>query len=284
LRRRDDPKIGEIVVFVDGRAETAGILEFAGVLAQEYGAHLTAVFMQPLPASTSPEMFARGEGILHVIEAHSAQLEGIEADHRARFDGFVRQHGILSEWRTLPYLSPDVEVHARHADLAVVARLDHAARTAGPLGLGESLVMTSGRPVILFPPHGTASRVRRVLVGWNAGREAVRAVADAMPLLVRADAVEVLVVDPERRRAAHGEEPGADIARHLARHGVRVDVRRLSSGGEDVGGVLLSQAAAFAADLMVMGAYGHSHLNEWIFGGVTRTVLREAGLPVLMSR
>jgi nucleotide-binding universal stress UspA family protein len=284
LRRRDDPRIGEIVVFVDGRTETAGILEFAAVLAQEYGAHLTAVFMQPLPASTSPEMFARGEGIQHVIEAHSAQLEGIEADHRARFDEIVRDLGILSEWRILPWLSTELEVHARHADLAVVARLDHAARTAGSLGLGESLVMTSGRPVILLPPHGTATRVHRVLVGWNAGREAVRAVADAMPLLVRADAVEVLVVDPERRQAAHGEEPGADIARHLARHGVRVDVRRLSSGGEDVGRVLLSRAAAFAADLVVMGAYGHSHLNEWIFGGVTRTVLREAGLPVLMSR
>jgi nucleotide-binding universal stress UspA family protein len=138
--------------------------------------------------------------------------------------------------------------------------------------------------VIVFPPRGTASRVRRILVAWNAGREAVRAVADARALLVRAEAVEVLVVDPEGRRAGHGEEPGADIARHLARHGAQVEVRRLSSGGEDVGRVLLSQAAAFGADLVVMGAYGHSRLNEWIFGGVTRTILREAGLPVLMSR
>src|SRR5258705_5614227 len=119
LRRRDDPKIGDIVVFVDGLTETAGILEFADVLAQEYGAHLVAVFMQPLAASTPPEMFARGEGILDVIDAHSAQLEGIEADHRARFDAVVRRHGTRSEWRSLPYLSRDVEVHAHYADLAV---------------------------------------------------------------------------------------------------------------------------------------------------------------------
>ena len=284
LRRRDDPKIGEIVVFVDGRTETAGILEFAGVLAQEYGAHLTAAFMESLPASTPPEMFARGEGIVNVIEGHQAQLKGIETGHRARFEGIVRRHGLRSEWRSLPYLSIDLGVHAGHADLAVVARRDPAGQTAGPLDLAESLVLTSGRPVIMFPPGGTASRIRRILVGWNAGREAVRAVADAMPLLVRAEAVEVLVVDPERRRAGHGQEPGADIARHLARHGAQVEVRRLASGGEDVGRVLLSQAAAFGADLMVMGAYGHSYLNEWIFGGVTRTVLREAGLPVLMSR
>jgi nucleotide-binding universal stress UspA family protein len=284
LGRRDDLKMEEIVVFVDGRTENAGILQFAGVLAQEHGAHLTAVFMRPPPESTSPEMFARGEGILDVIETHRAQLEGIEAGHRARFDVIVRRHGIRSEWRSLPYLSGDVEVHAHYADLAVVARPDPAGLTAGPLGLVESLVLTSGRPVIVLPPGGTASRVRRILVGWNARREAVRAVADAMPLLVRAEAVEVLVIDPERRRTGHGQEPGADIARHLARHGAQVEVRRLSSSGEDVGRVLLSQAAAFGADLVVMGAYGHSHLNEWIFGGVTRTVLREAGLPVLMSR
>ena len=107
--------------------------------------------------------------------------------------------------------------------------------------------------------------------------------ADALPLLVKAEAVEVLVVDHERN-AGHGQEPGADIARHLARHGARVDVRRLSSGGKDVGTLLLSEAVAFHADLIVMGAYGHSRLREWMFGGVTRTVLYEAGLPVLMSR
>ncbi len=100
---------------------------------------------------------------------------------------------------------------------------------------------------------------------------------------MKAEAVEVLVVDHERH-PAHGPEPGADIARHLARHGAQVEVRRLSSGGKDVGRLLLSQAAAFRADLVVMGAYGHSYLSEWMFGGVTRTVLREAGLPVLMSR
>jgi nucleotide-binding universal stress UspA family protein len=277
-------QLGEIVVFVDSQAATAGILESAASLAQDHDAHLTGVFMQPLPASTPPEMFARGQGIWDVIDAHRAQLEGIEADHRTLFADTVRRHGIRSEWRSVPYLSGDVEVHARYADLAVVARPDSAGQTASPPGLVESLVLTSGRPVIVLPPRGTVFGVRRILVGWNAEREAVRAVADALPLLVRAEVVEVLVIDPEGRRAAHGEEPGADIARYLARHGVHVEVRRLSSGSEDVGHVLLSHAADFGADLVVMGAYGHSHLNEWIFGGATRTALREAGLPVLMSR
>jgi len=259
-------------------------MEFGGLLAQEYDAHLTGVFMRPAPEVTPPEMFARGAGIPDVIEARQAEVEGIEADHRALFDDIVRRNALGSEWRSVPYFSSDAGVHARYADLAVVARPDPAGQTAGPPGLVESLVLTSGRPVIVLPPRGTASRLSRILVGWNAGREAARAVADALPLLVRATVVEVLVIDAERRRGDHGQEPGADIARYLARHGAQVEVRRLSSDGQDVGRLLLSQAAAFGADLLVMGAYGHARLNELIFGAVTRTALRDADLPVLMSR
>jgi nucleotide-binding universal stress UspA family protein len=276
-------ELGEIVVFIDGRSESAGILQFAGAFAQEHGAHLIGVFLQPDATITPPETFARGAGMLKVIEAQRAQLERIEEEHRTLFEDIVRRHEIRSEWRSLPHLSSDAVVHTHYADLAVIAHPDTAGQTAGPAGLVESLVLTSGRPIIVFPPHGAVSHVRRILVGWNARREAVRAVADALPLLVRAEAVEVLVVDPQRH-AGHGQEPGADIARHLVRRGVQVEVRRLSSGGEDVGRLLLSQAAAFDADLVVMGAYGHSHLSEWVFGGVTRMVLREAGVPVLMSR
>jgi nucleotide-binding universal stress UspA family protein len=276
-------ELGEIVVFIDGRTETTGILEFAGILAQEQGARLISVFMQPEPTATLPEMFARGEGILEVIEVHQAQTERLEAKHRAQFEDFVRRHEIRSEWRSLPYLSSELGVQAYYADLVLIARPESPGQTAGPPGLAESLVLSSGRPIIVFPPLATASRVRRILVAWNATRESIRAVADALPLLVKAEAVEVLVVD-HQRNPGHGQEPGSDIARHLARHGARVDVRRVASGGKDVGRLLLSEAAAFGADLLVMGAYGHSHLREWMFGGVTRTVLYEAGLPVLMSR
>jgi nucleotide-binding universal stress UspA family protein len=277
-------ELDEIVVFIDGRTETAGISEFASILAQEHGARLIGVFIQPEAAFTPAETFAVGKGLLEVIDVHRVQLQRIEADQRAQFEDIVRRHELQSEWRSLPNFSVDVGVHAYYADLVVIARPEPAGQTAGPPGLAESLVLNSGRPIIVFPTRGTVSRVRRILVAWNARREAIRAVADALPLLVRAEAVEVLIVDHQRRQASHGEEPGADIARHLARHGAQVEVRRLSSGGKDVGRLLLSQAAAFGADLVVMGAYGHSHLGEWMFGGVTRTVLREAGLPVLMSR
>jgi len=114
-------ELGEIVVFIDGRTETTGILEFAGTLAQEQGARLISVFIQPEPAATLPEMFARGEGILEVIEVHQAQTERIEAKHRAQFEDFVRRHEIRSEWRSLPYLSSELGVHAYYADLVLIA-------------------------------------------------------------------------------------------------------------------------------------------------------------------
>jgi nucleotide-binding universal stress UspA family protein len=276
----------EIVVFIDGRTEAANILNFAATLAQEHSARLISVFMQPEPTVTPAETFARGKGMRSMSDVHQTELERIEAGYKAQFEEVVRRHGIRSEseWRSLPYLSSEVGVHAYYADMVVVARPESAGQTASPPGLAESLVMSSGRPIIVFPPGRTVSRVRRVLVAWNVTRESIRAVADALPLLAKAEAVEVLVVDHQRRPESHGQEPGADIARHLARHGAHVEVLRLSSDGKDVGRLLLSQAAAFGADLLVMGAYGHTQLREWIFGGVTRTVLYEAGLPVLMSR
>ena len=278
-------ELGEIIVFIDGHTEAPSILEFAGLLAEEHGAHLIGVFMQPAPKVTTAQTFARGKGIREVMQVQEQEIGGIEAHHRALFEDTLRRHAVQSgsEWRSLPYLSSDVGVHAYYADLVMISRPEPASDTAGPPGLAESLVLSSARPILLIPPHGTVSRVCRAVVAWNATRESIRAVADALPLLVKAEAVEVLVVDPQRQRA-HGPEPGADIARHLARHGAQVEARRLSSGGEDVGRLLLSASATFGADLLVMGAYGHSHLSEWLFGGVTRTVLYEAGLPVLMSR
>src|SRR5882762_5303677 len=186
-RTASKPELGEILVFTDNRSEAANILEFASLLAEENGARLISVFMQPEPAITPAETFARGKGMLSVIEVHRAELEGIATHHRALFEDIVRHHGIRSEWRPLPYLSSEVGVHAYYADLVVIARAEPAGQTAGPPGLAESLVLTSGRPIIVFPPRSTVSSVRRILVAWNARREAIRAVSDALPLLVRAD-------------------------------------------------------------------------------------------------
>jgi hypothetical protein len=108
-RTTSKPELGEIVVFTDNRSDAASILEFAGLLAEENGARLINVFMQPAPAVTAPETFARGTGIRDVIETHRSQLEIIEWRQRARFDDVVRRHGIpRPEWRSLSHWSTEV--------------------------------------------------------------------------------------------------------------------------------------------------------------------------------
>src|ERR1700722_8029412 len=201
----------EIVVFIDGHTKAGGILEFAGELAEEHGARLIGVFLQPEPTFTTPEMFVRGKGMPHVREVHRAQLERIDADYRALFGDIVRRHGLRpeSKWWSLPNSSNEVGVHAYYADVVVIAQPRPEGRTDRPPGLAESLILTSSRPIILFPSVSTGSRIRRILVGWNARRESVRAVADAMPALMKAESVEVLVFDDERT-AGQGQNPGAE--------------------------------------------------------------------------
>ena len=276
----------EIVVFIDGHTKAGGILEFAGELAEEHGARLIGVFLQPEPTITPAETFARGTA--HGTRKRVAQLTTRE--DRRRLPNSVRGQRASSRAparlgvEVAAYFSGEVGVHAYYADVVVVAQPRPDGRTDRAPGLAESLILTSGRPIIVFPSVSTVSRIRRILVGWNARRESIRAVADAMPALMT-EAVEVLVIDHERT-AGHSDDPGAEVARHLARRGVKVDTRHLSSAKEreEVGHLLLSQAATFGADRLVMGAYGHSQLRDWMFGRVTRTVLWEAGLPVLMSR
>ena len=121
--QREAP-LREIVVFIDGHTKAGGILEFAGELAEEHGARLIGVFLQPEPTITPAETFARGKGMQSLIEEHRAQLERIDADYRDLFGDIVRRHGLPpdSEWRSLPYFSGEVGVHAYYADVVVVAQ------------------------------------------------------------------------------------------------------------------------------------------------------------------
>jgi nucleotide-binding universal stress UspA family protein len=121
------------------------------------------------------------------------------------------------------------------------------------------------------------------MIAWDSGREAARAVNDALPVLEQATAVTVLSVNPRPGIDLHGEEPGADIALHLSRHGVKVEVQQTQVEEINVGDTVLSRLADLGCDLLVMGAYGHSRLREVVLGGVTRTLFESMTVPVLMS-
>ena len=148
------------------------------------------------------------------------------------------------------------------------------------------MVLASGRPVLVVPYVGTYPRVgERVMIAWDASREAARAVADSLPLLQAAQQVVTLSANPDTggRSDRHGEIPGADIARHLARHGVRVEAQRLNAKEVSIADMLLNRIADEGIDLLVMGAYGHARVREIWLGGVTRSLMQYMTVPVFIS-
>jgi nucleotide-binding universal stress UspA family protein len=170
---------------------------------------------------------------------------------------------------------------ARRFDLAIVGQAQPEMSTMEQI-IGETTLFESGRPMIMVPYIQKAPfKTDNVIICWDGSRTAARAVADAIPILDKSSRIEIVSVTNERGK--EDEIEGADIGQHLARHGLKVDVHRISRGNIDVADALLSHAADSAADLMVMGGYGHSRLREFVLGGVTRSIFQSMTLPVLLS-
>lgn len=170
---------------------------------------------------------------------------------------------------------------ARRFDLSVVDQVNPESNTTEG-AIIEGALFDSGRPVIIVPyVHRAPLKLDRVMISWDGSRPATRAIADSMPLLKRAEHVEVVIVGNERGK--QDEVEGADIGRHLARHGLNIGVQRISHDKIDIADALLSHAADSNADLIVMGGYGHSRVREFVLGGVTQSTLHSMTAPVLMS-
>jgi nucleotide-binding universal stress UspA family protein len=255
----------DLMVIVDDHPNARERISLAADLAERFEAHLAGLWVSLVWQSQPSD---------RVTQA------------RARFEDVVNQRGVSAEWRAATGFPVDVAaVQARYADLVVLGQLDREdaqAQVNSPRP--EDIALSVGRPVLVIPYVGSYGPIgQRILVGWDASREATRAVNDAMPFLSTASEVRVLTIDPVTDREEHGDIPGADIAVHLARHGVNARVEKSVSGDVSIGEVLLSRASDLGADLLVMGAYGHSRVRELVLGGVTRTVLESMTLPVLMS-
>lgn len=175
-------------------------------------------------------------------------------------------------------------LQARYADLIVIGQ--HDPNEISPVTMpdfAQYVVLNSGRPVLLVPYAGRFDTIgNRVLVAWNGSMEATRAITSAMPLLKRAPMVDVAVFNPNAEPLAHGPQPGADMGLYLARHGIRVNVLQRQTS-QETGSALLALARELNSDLVIMGGYGHNRFREILLGGVTRTVLDEMTIPVLMS-
>jgi nucleotide-binding universal stress UspA family protein len=174
-----------------------------------------------------------------------------------------------------------LEQHARYADLTIFARSDEDSFEAE---MAETVLFGSGRPVLVVPPKFPKPFLAdHVLIGWNGEREASRAVADALPFLYHAKAVQVLTVATEAGDVEACQLDAEDLARYLARHGVNVSAKTVVARGAAPEDLLLNVAADAGADLLVIGGYGHGRFREFVLGGVTHSLLRHATLPVMMS-
>jgi nucleotide-binding universal stress UspA family protein len=276
----------DLLVVLGSDAASRGRGELAMALAERFGAHLVGLY--PLPVAEVPRHLGNYDAAL--LDPFLRELRGKAVEvcdkERASFEHAASLRGLSPEWRMVAEgLESDPALHARYADLAILGQLDPDGGDAELIrSRPEHVALASGRPVLVMPYAGHFATVgRRVLIGWNATREATRAVNDAMPLLIEADIVTVLTIDAREGPDAHGELPGADISLHLARHGVKATIERTVSAGIAAGEVLLSRAADIGADLLVIGAYGHSRVRELLLGGATRSILQSMTLPVLMS-
>jgi nucleotide-binding universal stress UspA family protein len=275
----------DLLVHLDDSTSCARRVDAAVRLAARYGAHLTGFY----PIVEIP--------LLHYIRDHippdvrASMAAEAQVGAKAALEVFrqaAERSGVAYEPRTEPVLAtalPSVlSMHARYADLLVLGQMGPDEPSDAGSDLPEKVVLASGRPVLVVPHDWAPGRLgERVIVAWDASREAARAVSDARPILERAESVLVVSINPKSTPLGHGQLPGVDIALHLARHEIAAEVQVFETDRMDAGDALLSIAADRGCDLLVMGAYAHPRMVQLVLGGVTRTVLEGMTLPILMA-
>ena len=270
----------DLFLHVDSTARSEARIDIAIDLAKRFGATLNTQFAECDPylaslASKRPDdMFGIAAQKAHASLASKTGQVGIDFTWS---ETLVRRDSALCR---------SVTFGTRHADLAILGQYDpREQKTSGiPSDLVEKVVLAAGRPVLTIPFIGDYRDIgTRVLVAWNAGREATRAVHDSLPFLVAAEDVTVVVINPFEQEGEHGTSPGADIRRHLAAHGVTAEINVVQVTDVGVADMLLSRVADYGSNLLVMGAhgkYGFPHVYE---GGCTRHILAHMTAPVLLS-
>jgi nucleotide-binding universal stress UspA family protein len=277
--------IKDIAVFMFSTKEDEAALAAGETLARASDADLTAVLleMQPDPVYTMEGVMVTQMWAEVLAEARKGFTKE-KADLEAR----CKQSERLIAIRELPGYSglaaTDAAVHARHADLAVMVRPDGSKPFEYRNAVFEGVLFGSGRPVLLVPSDWKGRHIgKRIVVAWNGKRESARALADAAPLLDAAEAIFLVTIDAKPSSQGVGPAPGADIAGHLARRGLKVELRNLDGLGRGEAEALIAEARAVDADLIVMGGYGRARLSEMVFGGMTRAMSETSPFAVLMS-
>lgn len=249
-------------------------------LARKFDANVTALFT--IPPAQIPA-YVMGYVPVDVTERIEREAEERGREAQKQFEEKCRREGVRAEWRMARgQPAGAVVLHGRYTDLVVLAQPDEDEEDlpAELLELPHDVVMQVGVPVLSIPFAGKFPTLgRNIMIAWSGTREAVRAIHDAMPFLKQADRVLLFSVNAD---SGH-HYPGADMAAHLARHGVRAEASHTVARDIDVGDAILAALADNGCDMLVMGAYGHSRMRQWAFGGVTRKIFEQMTVPVLMS-
>jgi nucleotide-binding universal stress UspA family protein len=268
----------DIAVFVDPSPDGDDWLRFAARIARTHKARLSGIY---IVGQSGRHSYVRGQyAIQSMIQSWFAAEQRCAVQSGKRFTKVVAQYKIPTNFRAVrsdSVTNDRIGLDLLLADMVVIGQ-------KAPHGLPdgwrpERLLLACGIPLLVVPNGWREKMVAgHVIIAWNASKEVRRAVSDAMPLLASARSVTVFVVDPI------DDQPCIDVALHLARHGIRARIEHGNSSGAPVAEVILSEASRHDADLVVIGAYSHARSTRAIFGGVTRSILKQATVPVLMSR
>ncbi len=272
----------DIVVNLSVGVEQDVAAEYAISLARSFDAHLVGVAFAQEPVVPGT---AFGSVAIDLTREYLAECKAAAAAASTRFNEMTRLSGVSSashvETAIFPEVAPRFARLARRFDMAVIAQPEPSTST-NKGGIIEAALFDSGRPLLVVPYiQRNGFTAERALVCWDGSRNAARAIGDALPILAHMNSVEVVVITGERGKTV--EVPGADIAHHLARHGLKVELRQIVAIDNDVASTILSHVADTGTSFIVMGGYGHSRLRELVLGGATRGILASMTAPTLLS-
>lgn len=265
-----------ILVYADAGPSVESRVRLAARLAKHHGAILIgAAARLPMPLL---EVYAGGAAMISagLMDAADEAAETAFKTAEANFSNWTADAGVKTEWRAVvDFPAVALARMATAADLVVIGPTDGDV----PFDAGD-IIMKAGRPVLVVPANRDALNAGSILIAWKNTSEARRALADSLPFLEEAAPVTLLHVGE-----GGGEKSGIeDAAAFLARHGVKATVEAVELGNLSAAEEIVKAAEKFGAGLIVLGAYGHSRLREWAFGGVTRHLLGRSGIPCLFSR
>lgn len=275
-----------ILVLLDESDDSIQRLKVACSLAEDHGAHLNALAMSQQFGTHMTVGIDAGAAYVDGGQIEESRQKAQRLANAAREE--IDRHGVHGEVRWASHeafgLRESAAVQGRHADLTIIGQPVEGHSLGLRDAVVEGALFSSGRPVLLLPlGWDKAIKASHIVIAWDGSQEAARALSDAAPLLDQAAKITIVIVDPKPGYDNIGPEPGADIAAVLARHCSNIELDRIPSSGGSVAQALLGRAAATAADLIVMGGYGHSVLRESVFGGVSYDMTHKTTIPLFLS-